>query len=154
MAEAEDVITDAARHATVWARALWRRHRPAPAGPPQLALADVAERLDLLLTAVFGHSLPLRMAQPDLPLSLLQRWMRPGSGWPSRRSGRHRLPLQPRPPALPCTNGEAMWLPPQLPLDAGSRADAVLRYRVLALRLAVMAQRGAPGAWVRARNPA
>ena len=33
MAEAEDVIADAARHATVYAQALWRRHRPAPPGP-------------------------------------------------------------------------------------------------------------------------
>jgi nitric oxide reductase NorD protein len=30
MAEAEDVITDVARHATVYAQALWRRHRPLP----------------------------------------------------------------------------------------------------------------------------
>ena len=35
MAEAEDVITDAARHATVFARDLWRRHaRPAKADAP------------------------------------------------------------------------------------------------------------------------
>ena len=63
MAEAEDVITDVARHATVFAKALWRRHRPAAARPTLLHLTDVAARIDLLLAAVFGRSFMLRVAQ-------------------------------------------------------------------------------------------
>src|SRR5690606_34242157 len=49
MAEAEDVITDAARHATIYARDLWQRHRGKPDVPRPLGLADVVHRLDLLI---------------------------------------------------------------------------------------------------------
>ena len=64
MAEAEDVITDVARHATVYAQGLWRRHRPPSTVPAPLRLAEVAQRLDLLIAAVFGRSFALRVAQP------------------------------------------------------------------------------------------
>ena len=52
MAEAEDVLSDAARHATVFAQRLWRRYRPLPDAPPTALLADIAPRLDLLITAL------------------------------------------------------------------------------------------------------
>ena len=124
MAEAEDVIADAARHATVYAQALWRRHRPAPPGPPVVTLAEVAPRLDLLIAAAFGASLPLRAAQPPPSPTLLMRW-----------AGRHSAPLQRA--ALPGTDGRYLWLPAALPAEAGT-ALALEQYRTLAL---VQAQR-------------
>jgi nitric oxide reductase NorD protein len=145
MAEAEDVITDVARHATVWVRGHWRRHRPARTGPPQLALADIAERLDLLLLAAVGGGHALRPAQAALPPSLLQRLLRPGAG-------AHRMPAQARPQPLPATDGRSIWLPATLP--AADAAAAQARYRVLALRQALLARRGAPAAWAAIAQPA
>lgn len=126
MAEAEDVIADAARHATVYAQALWRRHRPAPPGPPTLALADMAPRLDLLITAALGQSFRLRAAQAPVPPTLLSRLMR----------------REPPPPSLPVPahDGTQIWLPPQQDATAGTDAAAE-RYRVMALLQAVRAQR-------------
>jgi nitric oxide reductase NorD protein len=72
MAEAEDVITDAARHATVFTRALWRRYRPPAEIPATVCLSDISQRLDLLITAVFGAGLRLRVAQPPPHPTLLQ----------------------------------------------------------------------------------
>jgi nitric oxide reductase NorD protein len=144
MAEAEDVITDAARHATVWAQRFWQRHQAHRGGPPQLTLADVAERLDLLLTAL-GLAHALRPAQAELPRSLLQRWLVGGA-----TSGR--LPHDSRPLPLPATDGWSIWLPPALP--AIDLAVTAARYRVLALRQAILARRGAPAAWQRAGHPA
>src|SRR5690606_1568994 len=97
MAEAEDVLTDAARHATVFARDLWRRHRPVEA-PQVLRLQDVARRIDLLVAAVFGRSYALRVAQPPAPPTWLARWMR-----------RRELPAGTA--ALPATDGVSLWLP-------------------------------------------
>ena len=132
MAEAEDVITDAARHATIYARALWRRHRPPVAGPPLLRLGDVAQRLDLLLSAVFGHSVPLRVAQAPAPPS-----------WLARLLLRYPLP-SPSVQALAATDGHSVWLPAALPTQNGSSSSsaAAERFRVLALQQAMRAARG------------
>ena len=117
MAEAEDVIVDAARHATIYARALWRRYRPAPTQTPPLALADVAPRLDLLIAALCGHGLRLRVAQPPTPPSFLALALR------HRHGPVHRC-------ALPATDDQAIWLPANFgTLDA---AEAWQRYRMLA----------------------
>ena len=62
MAEAEDVIVDAARHATAFLQAQWRKRSPAPARCT--ALADHVQRLELLLAAAFGAPLKIRPAQP------------------------------------------------------------------------------------------
>ena len=75
MAEAEDFIVDAARHTTVFVRDLWRRNR-VDATPAPVTLADLARRLDLLVSAVHGESLPLRVAQPPPPPTLLERLFR------------------------------------------------------------------------------
>lgn len=127
MAEAEDVIVDAARHATIYARALWQRYRPPTKYAAPVALADVAPRLDLLTTALCGRSFRLRVAQPPAPPSLLALAIH-------RRHGpvhRH---------ALPATDGESIWLPASFGnLDAGA---AWSRYRVLALTQAVRVMRG------------
>jgi nitric oxide reductase NorD protein len=128
MAEAEDVITDAARHATIFARALWQRHRPALEGPQPLRLADVAQRLDLLIAAVFGHSYALRVAQPPAAPS-----------WIGRLLLRHQLP--PGRCAFPATDGRSIWLPASF---AAGEDDAVAaaRFRTMALQQAMRAQRG------------
>ncbi|MBB5217560.1 nitric oxide reductase activation protein NorD [Parapusillimonas granuli] len=129
MAEAEDVITDAARHATIYARDLWQRHRGKAAGPQASTLADLAHRLDLLIAAVFGKHYPLRTAQPPAIPSLLLKIFRRQDVTPSRE-------------ALPATDGISIWLPadPQT-TDHGIAAD---RYRCQALRQAMRAERGSP----------
>lgn len=137
MAEAEDVILDAARHATIHARALWRRYRPALQHAPALELADIAPRLDLLITALGQGSLALRRAQSPCPpfLTLLLR----------RRHGPvHRS-------ALPATDGMSIWLPADFgKLDAGA---AALRYRTIALQQATRALRGSATSAPDARDP-
>src|SRR5690606_27035562 len=128
----EDVITDVARHATIYARDVWRRHRVGrdPAQPQVPELRDLARRLDLLLTAVFGSSIPIRVAQPPAPTTLLVRiFRRRETPWPRE--------------AVPATDGVSLWLPARWP-QADSEA-AVLGYRAVALRLAVLARRGSAG---------
>ncbi|HEY6132900.1 MAG TPA: hypothetical protein VIW70_02880, partial [Rubrivivax sp.] len=127
MAEAEDVITDVARHATVYAQDLWRRHRGAPAGPPAVRLADVARRLDLLIAAVFGRSFALRVAQPPAPPT-----------WLGGVFLRQRIP--PVRAAVPMTDGHSLWLPAAFGL-AESADDATARFRTLALQQAMRAVR-------------
>lgn len=127
MAEAEDVIVDAARHATIYARALWRRYRPVPTQTPPLALADVAPRLDLLIAALCGHGLRLRVAQPPTPPSFLALALR------HRHGPVHRC-------ALPATDDQAIWLPANF--GTLGAAEAWQRYRMLALRQAMRAMRG------------
>lgn len=127
MAEAEDVIVDAARHATSYAQAIWRRHRPKLAGPATVQLADVAPRIDLLIRSVFGKGYRIRIAQPPAPATLL-----------SRAFLRHEFP---RPSAaVPGTDGVSLWLP----ADSGlaDPAAGTERLRLLALQQAMRASRG------------
>jgi nitric oxide reductase NorD protein len=128
MAEAEDLITDAARHATIFARALWRRHRPASKVPQSLQFADVAQRLDLLIAAVFGHSYALRVAQPGTAPSLIAQLLL-----------RNQLP--PGRNAISATDGRSIWLPASF---AASEEDTVVigRFRTMALQQAMRARRG------------
>jgi nitric oxide reductase NorD protein len=127
MAEAEDVITDAARHATVFARALWRRHRTTGQLQARLTLRDVSQRIDLLTTAVFGSSYPIRIAQAPAPPTFLTKLFK-----------RHELPRVQS--AIPATDGICIWLPLELPID--DSALALERYRVLMLQQAMRARRG------------
>ena len=128
MAEAEDVITDVARHATVYAQHLWRRHRPVPAGPAPLRLADMAPRLDLLVCAVFGRSFRLRVAQPPAPPTWLAGIFRRNQ-FPAARG------------AVPATDGQSIWLPGSVgPADAPQ--DASERLRAMALQQGMRAMRG------------
>ena len=133
MAEAEDVITDAARHATVYAQGLWRRHRPASAVPAPLRLADVAQRLDLLIAAVFGRSFALRVAQPPAAPTWLGNLF----------LGRRFPPLR---QAVPATDGESIWLPASFE-NGESEAVAVARFRTIALQQAMRAVRGSAQHW-------
>ena len=127
MAEAEELVSDAARHATIYAQKLWRRYRPLPKGPPTALLADVAARLDLLITAVTGSSYPIRIAQPPAQPTLLARCFR-----------RVQSPWQQQP--IPATDGQRLWLPADSGLaDLEHGAET---YRVMALQQALRAQRG------------
>lgn len=127
MAEAEEVISDVARHATVYAQKLWRRYRKPPDVPQTTALTDVASRLDLLITAVFGEGYPMRVAQP-LPhatmLSILFRHDRR----PRRAT------------SVPATDGVSIWLPPNLGIT--NPGEATTLYRAMALQQIWRARRG------------
>jgi nitric oxide reductase NorD protein len=135
MAEAEELVSDAIRHASIYARRLWLRYRPPPAAPATAVLADIAPRLDLLITAVSGHSQPIRIAQwPPRP-TLLSRFYR-----------RNQSPWLKQP--IPATNGERLWLPADSALQDLDQGNEY--YRVMALQQAIRAQRGS-AQWL---NPA
>ncbi|MES2717040.1 MAG: VWA domain-containing protein [Pseudomonadota bacterium] len=129
MAEAEDVITDAALRATNLVQAAWRRHRArhAATAPPPLVLADVAQRLDLLIVAVFGRACPLRTAQAPAR-----------STWLARRLQRQHQPRVQA--AVPATDGSSIWLPAETGL--GDATLALARFRTVALQQAMRAVRG------------
>lgn len=138
MAEAEDLITDVARHATVYAQALWRRHHGPTASPNVISLGDVAQRLDLLINAVFGTCYPLRVAQPPAAPTLLKKLFlrneKPCRQW-----------------AVPATDGVHIWLPGQLGSDDAPLA--LERYRTLTLQQAMRARRGSAVALPAPGNP-
>lgn len=137
MAEAEDLITDAARHATVYAQALWRRHQTPSDTAKIITLGEVAHHLDLLIKAVFDTHYPLRIAQPPSPPTLLKKLLL-----------RHEKPC--RQSAIPATDGVSIWLPDNL----GASGPLTLeRYRTLALQQAMRAQRGSASALSALDNP-
>lgn len=138
MAEAEDVIVDAARHATIYARALWQRCRPPPTRAQPLALADISARLDLLITAYAGRSLRLRVAQPPARPSYL------------RLLWRHRHGPLPR-GALPATDGDSVWLPTAF--EGLDDAASWQRFRTLAWQQAARAMRGSASRVPDAHDP-
>lgn len=127
MAEAEDVITDVARHATVFTQTLWRRHRAKAPSRPVTLLVDVAPRLDLLIEAVFGSSFRLRTApMPARPTLLAHTFQR------------HEFPRSRV--ALPATDGQSIWLPSETGLT--DTALSMDRFRTMALVQAMRANRG------------
>lgn len=127
MAEAEDVITDVARHATIFARRLWLRHRHAPNAPETIQLADVAERVDLLIGAVFGTHYPIRIAQLPAQRTFLAGIFRRGD-------------LPPPATAIPATDDNALWLPADFQSSDFNRS--LEQFRTLALQQAMRASRG------------
>lgn len=137
MAEAEDLVVDAARHATIFIRDSWRRHYAREPDEP-VALASLARRLDLLLSAACGTSLPMRYALPPARPTMLHRLFHPNA-YP-----RHRQ-------ALPATSGDTVWLPPHL--DTCDEIEASELYRAMALQQAVRAMRGSAQAILRQRRP-
>lgn len=138
MAEAEDLITDVARHATVYAQALWRRHRPPSDAAKIITLGDVAQHLDLLIKAVFDTHYPLRVAQPPSPPTLLKKFLL-----------RHEKPC--RQSAVPATDGVTIWLPQDLGSHEGPLT--LQRYKTLALQQAMRAHRGSASALSALDNP-
>lgn len=138
MAEAEDVITDVARHATVFAQTLWQRHKAQSSTPALPRLTDLAPRLDLLIQAVFGSTLRLRTAQsPPRPTLLAQTFQR--EAFP--RAG----------VALPATDDQSIWLP----LDTGltDSGQALERFRTWALVQAMRAHRGSAAGLALCQSP-
>ncbi|MEO7996515.1 MAG: VWA domain-containing protein [Gemmatimonadaceae bacterium] len=138
MSEPEDVILDGARHATLFARRLWRR-RAHGLEPAMLRLADVRGRLELFIGAAFGTSLTVAVAQPPA----LPNWFgRIGRGVPRHLVERRTLAL---------TDGERVYLPRTLPDgDASNHAtgdtasEGLVAYRLLACEAAARAVRGTP----------
>src|SRR5690606_1904381 len=128
MSEPEELLADAARHATVFARDLWRRRRPRPREDRRRTLTDITPRLDLLITAVFGAGFKLRIAQPPPPTTLLKQVF-----------GGDRGPRTTQP--VPATDGKSLWLPAELDLDDDALVERV--YRTMALAHAMRARRGA-----------
>jgi nitric oxide reductase NorD protein len=131
MPEPEELVSDVARHATVFVRDLWRRHRQghgeSKGAAPAAGLADFAPRLDLFLSGVFGRRFPIRVAAPPAPPTLLTLVF-----------GRRRGPVQKRP--IPATDGVNLWLPAELGI--ADPEGALARYRALALQQAMRALRG------------
>uniref|UniRef100_UPI003F49ACDA nitric oxide reductase activation protein NorD n=1 Tax=Cupriavidus yeoncheonensis TaxID=1462994 RepID=UPI003F49ACDA len=127
MAEAEEVITDVARYATAYAQGLWRRHRKGVATDSGTALRDIAQRLDLLVTAVFERSFPIRAAEVPAAATFLTKVLH-------RRAGPRIVQ------AVPATDGIHLWLPASIKAQSG--LSALDHYRVLALQQAARANRG------------
>lgn len=127
MAEPEDLLSDAARHATIYVRKLWLRYRPPPPGPPTAMLVDIAPRLDLLITALSGSSLQIRAAQrPPHPTMLARFFRRVQSPWLTQ--------------PIPATNGQRLWLPVDSTIEDIELGNEL--YRVMALQQSIRAQRG------------
>lgn len=128
MPEAEDVIVDAARHATEFVQAAWRRQRPRSLADERdtIGLAACASRLALLLSALHGGHWTLHAALAPPPLTLLSRlFTRQQRPWP-------RLPI---PSAANGRGGRAtIWLPQTL--DNVEAETARTLYRAMALQQA------------------
>lgn len=125
MAEAEDVLTDIARHATIYARNLWQRHRP-PAKASCLLLSDIVQRLELFILSACGTHFTIRVAQPPAPPTLLARVFRQSPApWCTQ--------------ALPATDGHRIWLPACAPRMDKDQAHQW--FRVLTLQQAMRARR-------------
>lgn len=129
MAEAEDVITDVARHATIHARRLWLKHRGKDEGPRPVCLPEVRQRIDLLIHAVYGYTLPIRIAHIPARPTLLTRMFR-------------RHDVRQSALAIPCTDGRSLWLPMELPVDRHARQIAFELFRTIALQQASRVMRG------------
>jgi nitric oxide reductase NorD protein len=130
----DDVINDAARHATIYARRLWQSYRKSDSDKSGLALHEVAPRLDLFVTAVFGVSFPIRTAQ-----STAQTPQQPDHFKVSERAeGSHPGP-HPR-DAIPATDDHFVWLPRHILHSDGQRA--LDQYRVIMLQQTMRAHRG------------
>ncbi len=130
MAEPEELVWDAARHATVFVQGLWQKRR-ANRQPSVIELTDVTRRLNLFIQAVFSRSYPLRPAQSPAHPTLL------GTLFHYDRTPRQREPA-------PSTDGASIWLPPRM--DPTNAADALDLYRVMALQQAIRLQRGSASA--------
>jgi nitric oxide reductase NorD protein len=128
MGEPEGLLIEGARLATAGARELWWRVRP-PDAPPVLHLAPIRRRLELLLRALHGVTIPIVPADPE-----------PAPTWLARALGRARR-ASVGAAALSATDGERVWLPRTLDAVEGEAA-ALERYRLLALEQAARARDG------------
>lgn len=138
MAEAEDVLTDVARHATIFARGLWRKYHPPQGAAPMLTLVQIAPRLDLFIHSVFGLHYTIRVAQIPARPTFLAMTMRHTQA-PYRLS------------PIPATDNSALWLPANLHIKDDALAAEV--YRTIALQQAMRAQRRSAEFVLLASNP-
>lgn len=136
MPEAEDVITDAARHATVFAQSLWRRYRAINA-QPQTDLPALLRRIDLFITAAFDQNFPLRIAQPPAPIPFVRKLLR-----------RAESPVATA--AIPATDGVSIWLPVSCIADSNTGLEQL---RLMAMQQAQRAQRGSARLLASASTP-
>ncbi len=125
MSEPEEVIIDAAWHATVAARAVWRRYRP---GRRDVELGEVRERIARFVTALYGGCPPIVAATAPAPRS----WLYQLVNLRSRRA-------PPRMP-IPSTDGARIKLPPRVVPTRGDDADLGL-LRLLAVEMAARVAR-------------
>lgn len=125
MAEPEDLIVDAARHATVYARKLWLNSRSQEQDKP-LILTDIIHRLELLILSAFGRPFAIRVAQPPIQPTLLARVFR-------------QTPSPWRIQAIPANDGLTIWLPMHSPFSDTTSTQQW--FRVLALQQAMRAMR-------------
>jgi hypothetical protein len=119
MAEPEEVIIDAARHAASTIGRL--RQRRSRHDSRHVALADYKERLELLIAAVYGVPLGIRAAQPPAPPSALSRLF--------GRRPRHLVETR----ALAANDGSQIFLPREFLREHG---DPLPLMRTLALQQA------------------
>ncbi len=128
MGEPEGLLIEGARVAVTGARDLWWRMRP-PSEAPVLALGLVRHRLELLLSALHGLTVPILPADSE-----------PAPTWLWRVLGRAPRHLRPA-GALAATDGRHVWLPRVLDARDGEPA-ALDRYRLLAIEQAARMARG------------
>jgi nitric oxide reductase NorD protein len=138
MAEAEDVLTDVARHATVFAQNLWRKYHPSTAASRTVSLMTAAPRLDFLVTSVFNRSYSFRVAQAPARPTLLATALRHSQS-----------PYSSKP--VPATDNNSIWLPADIDIEDPSLALEI--YRVMALQQAIRARRGSAEFIPRIKNP-
>lgn len=144
MPEAEEVLTDAARHATVAAQSLWKRWRGERAATPSWLLADYRQRVELLVDAVLGVRLPVRAAQPPAPASWVARLLR----------GRHWRAMPSDSQPLPANDGVAIYLPPAIDIAQDAQGAENRRdYPALALLQGVRVVRGSAHCYRACRLP-
>lgn len=137
MAEPEDLIVDAARHATVYARKLWKNNRP-PEKIVPLVLTDIVHRLELFIRSALGQHFSIRVAQPPTPPTLLARVFRQTPApWCTQ--------------AIPANDGHNIWLPMHSPFADNVRAQQWLR--TLALQQAMRAMRNSAASIGEFSNP-
>ncbi|MEO8600368.1 MAG: hypothetical protein ABI656_11120, partial [bacterium] len=114
MAEPEEIVIEAARHATVFVSRLWRRSDRSK--DSSYTLPAYRQRLELLLAAVHGHDIPVRVAQPPVPMSTLSRLF--------GKTPRHLIEQH----ALPANDGAQIFLPSRL-----ASGTPLQLFRILAL---------------------
>ncbi|HYB41205.1 MAG TPA: hypothetical protein VEL75_05510 [Candidatus Methylomirabilis sp.] len=133
MGEPEGLLIEGARLAVAGARDLWYRIRPA-GEPSVMALGRVRHRLELLLAALYGETVPILPADREPAPTWLARWL--------GRAPHHLVTAEP----LAATDGRSLWLPRAIEAPDDENA-AIERYHLLAVEQAMRALRGFARAW-------
>lgn len=128
MSEPEDVLLEGAHAATTFITRFWRRNR---VGPREIGLVDVRRRLDLLISALYGNTLPIVIADAPARPTFIARV--------ARRIPRHLIDER----ALSGTDGRRIRLPRAIGAHNGDEAAFAL-YRLYAVQQAVRVRRETP----------